>query len=224
MGDAPRLSDPRVRDTLAILSNASGTFGSASFPLDNEAMQRDLCSVPIRTAFDYLQFGLEAFVDEKMKEKRLSATSSRDAVGAALDELGERNTVKFQDEVFPLLALGQRCTAAEVPWLTSFVEKLPPEQMTEVRLQGLRKFRAGVKQKAMTAVGLLANPLVHEDNRPLMLKSAARNLPALSPDERAEVKREVEKLGADTSQVYQPDIALILQTLSNTQCEGLCRF
>ena len=227
VGDAPRLSDPRVRDTLAILSNASGTLGSASFPVDDEAMQRDLCSVPIRTAFDYLQFGLEAFVDEKMKEKQLSATSSREAIGAVKDELGARNMLKFQDEVVPLLAFGQRCIAAEAPWLTTFMEKLPPEQMTEVRRQGLRKFRGGVKQMAMTAVGLLANPLVHEDNRPLMLKSAARNLPALSEalslDERAQVKREVEKLGADAPQAYQPDIALILQTLSNTQCEGLCR-
>jgi hypothetical protein len=227
-GNAPRLSDPRVRDTLAVLSNASGSFGSASFPLDDEAMQHDVCSVPIRTAFAYFQFGLEAFVDEKMKEKQLSATSGRDAVGAALDELGEINTVKFQDEVFPLLAFAQRCTAAEVPWLTSFVEKLPPDQMTEIRRQGLRKFRAGVKQMAMNAVGLLANPNVHEDNRRLMLDSAARNLPALSealsPDERAQVKREVEKLGADAPQAYQSDIAAILKTLSNMQCEGLCRF
>ena len=226
-GDAPRLADPRVRDTLAILSNASGTFGSASFPLDDEAMQRDMCSVPIRTAFDYLQFGLEAFADEMIEEKRLSATSSRDAVGAVVDELGARNAVKFQDEVFPLLAFQQRCLAAEAPWLASFLEKLPPEQMTEVRRQGLRGFRGTVKQIAMNAVGLLANPLMHEDNRRLMLKSAARNLPALSealsPDERAEVKREVEKLGANAPEAYQPDIAAILEALSNTQCEGLCR-
>lgn len=135
--------------------------------------------------------------------------------------------MKFQDEVFPLLAFEQRCVAAEVPWLTSFLEKLPPEQMTEVRRQGLRKFRGSVKQMAIDAVGLLANPDVREDNRRLMLKSAARNLPALSealsPDERAQVKREVEKLGADAPQAYQPDIPAILQTLSNTQCEGLCR-
>jgi hypothetical protein len=79
----------------------------------------------------------------------------------------------------------------------------------------------------MNAVGLLANPVVHEDNRRLMLESAARNLPALSealsPDERAEVKREVEKLGASAPEAYQPDIAAILQALSDTQCEGLCR-
>jgi hypothetical protein len=227
VGDAPRLSDPRVRDTLAILSNASGTLGSPSFPVDDEAMQRDLCSVPIRTAFDYLQFGGEAFVDEKVEEKQLSATSSREAIGAVMDELGERNMLKFQDEVVPLLAFAQRCIAGEAPWLTSFLEKLPPEQMTEVRRQGLRGFRGTVKQMAMEAVGLLANPLVHEDNRRLMLRSAARNLPALSealsPDERAQVKREVEKLGADAPQADQPDIALILQTLNNTQCEGLCR-
>lgn len=226
-GDAPRLSDPRVRETLAVLSNARGTFGSASFPLDDEAMQRDVCSVPIRTVFAYSKFGMEAFVDEKVKEKRLSATSGQDAIGAALDELGEINTVKFQDEVFPVLAFAQRCIAAEVPWMASFFEKLPPEQMTEVRRQGLRGFRAGVKQIAMNAVGLLANPNIHEDNRRLMLKSMVRNLPALSealsPDERAQVKLEVEKLGADAAQGYQPDIAAILQTLSNTQCEGLCR-
>jgi len=226
-GDAPRLADPRVRDTLAILSNASGTLGSASFPVDDEAVQRDLCSVPVRTAFDYLQFGLEAFTDEMINEKRLSPTSSRDAIGTVVDELGARNMVKFQDEVFPLLAFGQRCTAVEIPWLTSFFEKLPPEQMTEVRRQGLRGFRGSVKQMAIYALGLLANPVVHGDNRRLMLKSAARNLPALSEalslDQRAEVKREVEKLGANAPEAYLPDIAAILQALSNTQCEGLCR-
>lgn len=92
--------------------------------------------------------------------------------------------------------------------IASFLDKLPPDQMTEVRRQGLIKFRAGVKQMEMNAVGLLTNPNVREDNRPLTLNSAERNLPALSeapsPDERAQVKREVEKLGADAPQGCQP--------------------
>lgn len=191
-------------------------------------MQRDLCSVPVAVVFAYAQFGIEAFVDEKIAEKRLTETSSRDDIGKVIDELGAINTVKFQDEVFPLLAFEQRCMAAEVPWMASFFEKLPPEQVTEIRLRGLRGMRGAVKRMALNAIGLLRNPAVREENRPVMLKSTVRNLPALSealtPDDRAEIKREVERLAADAPQAYQPDIAAILQTLSNTQCEGLCRF
>lgn len=163
-GDVPRPSDPRVRDTLAILANNSRTFGSASFRFDDDAAKSDLCSVAVRATMTYGLFGLEAFV----KEKGLSPTSGREAFYEATLELQGRNVVSFQDEVFPLLAFSVRCLAASLPWLAGFVEKLPSEQMTEVRREGLRKVRQGVREVVIGDIESLNHEGLREGNRRLL--------------------------------------------------------
>jgi hypothetical protein len=142
-------------------------------------------------------------------------------------ELETRNIVRFQDEIFPLIAFSQRCVAAELPWLTAFVEKLPPEQMTDVRRAGLAKMRAGFKEMAIGNIAGLSFEGVREENRRLMFDALARDLPALSAvlpvAERAQLRDAVETMRAGAPGEYRSAIGAMLETLGDTRCEGLCR-
>ena len=223
-GDAPRLSDPRVRDTLAILSNASGTFGSAAFPFEAAAMQSGMCSVPVKAALSYLYFGYVAYA----KEQGFSSATKPEELEQASLPLQARNAVRFQDEAYPLLEFSERCAVATLQWMTGFVEKLPPDQMTEVRRNGLRRARTGVMELVAGSMADLRYPGLREENSGPLFKSIAGDLPVLAAalplEDRARLRGVVEQLGAGAPAAYQPEIAAMMKTLSGAQCEGLCRF
>jgi hypothetical protein len=220
--DMPRLSDPRVRETLDVLSNRRRSFGSASFPTDDGPALMDLCSAAVKVTMDYQLFAFQAFVEEK----GLRSPDPK-AIDAAMQELVARNVVRFQDEMFPLIDFSQHCIAAELPWLTAFMEKLPPEQMTEVRRDGLRKMRASFKEMVIGNIKQLSCEGVREDNRRLAFDAVARDLPVFSAvlpvAERAQLRDAVETLRGSAPEGYQPAIGAMMETLSDARCEGLCR-
>lgn len=221
-GDMPRASDPRVRETLDILSNKSGTFGSAAFPSDDGPALMDLCSAAVKATMDYALFAWQAFVEEK----GFRSTDPK-AIQALMQELQTRNTIRFQDEIFPLIDFSERCVAAELPWLTAFMEKLPPEQMTGIRRDGIRKGRAGFKEMVTGNIRNLSCREVREEHHRRMLDAVVRDLPAFSAvltvAERAQLRQQVETLRAGAPGGYQAAIGAMLETLSDTRCEGLCR-
>ncbi len=143
-GDVPRLSDPKTRETLAILANMSQTYGTPAFPVGDLETAMATCQIANQAMNAYRQFGFKTFVEEKLAKGELSAKSDRKAIDAVVQELMSKNAIRFQNELYPLLNFNERCLAAEMPLLTEFFEKLPPEQRTEIRIEGLRKMRASI--------------------------------------------------------------------------------
>jgi len=227
-GDMPRLSDAKARETLEILANTSNTFGAAAFPSDDLESTMAVCEAVAKTRDAYGRFGLDAFLDEKWNKGQLTAKSGKTEIEALIAELGTRNIVRFQDEVYLLMDFNQRCIAAELPLLAEFYENLPPEQRTEIRMRAVKGMRASVKTGVLSAVCVLADPQISQDNRRRNLKAAARDLPAqaaiLPLAERASLRNDLETMRAGVPGAYQDVVDGMLTSLDDTSCKGLCRF
>jgi hypothetical protein len=225
-GALPRLSDPAVAETLAIISNKSGTFGSAAFPMNKEAMDRDVCGVAnkVQAAYGMSLLGLEALV----KEKKVPPKDDPDSIANIMHELMNRNLITYQDEIFPLLAFGANCFSASLPLLIDFVAKLPSEQMTEIRRQGIVKGRNGVNELVTGAMAILLEPRYSEENKIIQLKSALRNLPVLSGmltlKDRAQLIVNIEATLPTIPKAHQAEVAELAKVLSDQKCEGLCKY
>ena len=112
------------------------------------------------------------------------------------------------------------------PWVTAFLEKLRPEQMTDVRRDGLRKMRAGFKEMVIGNIKELGCEGAPEENHRLVFDAVARDLPVFSAvlpvAERAQLRDAVESLRAVAPSGYQAAIGAMLNTLGHTSCGGLC--
>ncbi len=224
--ELPRLSDKQAAETLAILSNKSGSFGSASFPMNEEAMDQDLCGAvnKVQAAYSMSILGIDALYEEK----KFPLKDDPDNVSQIFDELMSRNTIKYQDELFPLLAFGDDCLAASVPLLTDFMARLPPEQMTQTRRQAIAKFRENMNSMALGALGNLRDPNLSEQNKTLQLKAVLRNLPVLSSvlplKAREQLNGAVEAALPSVPKAHQAEGAALAKILTDPKCEGLCKY
>lgn len=223
--EMPRLRDKEVAETLAVLSNKSGTFGTPAFPMNAEAMDRDLCGAANKAQAAYSMNILG--IDALYAEKKFPLKDDPETISRVMDELIKRNTIAYQDELFPLLAFGDDCLAATVPLLTEFMTKLPPEQFTPIRRQALVKFRDGVSSMALGALADLNAPGLSEPNRSLQLKAVLRDLPVLSGvlplKARAQLKAAVEAALPSVPKAHQAEGAAMATILDDPKCEGLCK-
>ena len=226
--DMPRLSDPQAREALEILANTSNSFGTAAFPSDELESTLAVCEAVTKARDAYGAFGLDAFMQDKWDKGLLTAKSDKAAISALVAELGLRNMVRFQNEVFLLMDFNERCIAAELPLLAEFHEKLPPEQRTEIRMRAVRGLQASVKKGMIAAVGMLTASEISEDIRRRNLETMARLLPgeaAILPlAERASLRRDLETMKASVPKSFHDIVDGMLTSLDDTSCKGLCRF
>lgn len=226
-GETPRKSDPVARSLLAVLSDEDRKFGTPEFQADVSTM--DICSAANKTAVQYMMFGLEAEFRARGVDLK-NAPPSQAVLRDILLRLMARNVETYQEEMLPVSFFGVHCMAKTLPAVEAFVIALPPEQMTPVRLDGLRQLRTGV---AGIIVGTVQMSLetgggIHDS----LIQKVRADLPTdlvvlahvLTPAERQSTLTQVRTLGGRSDSKLQDVFEIVRQALSDPACEGLCKY
>jgi hypothetical protein len=223
-GEMPRISDPRTAEVLAVLADTNDTYGTPAFPAGREILDKDICSIPNKAAVGYSLLGLDAM----MKDKTIDPNGDKKVVAQQILELQVKNYVAYQDEILPLVGFGRHCMAGVLPILTSFVGNLPAAQMTEIRRDGLRKMRLGIKGMIVGSIVGLGDTGIRDGLRVAAFNGLKRDLPqlvpALSIEDRAEVNQTIKSLAPKVPTKQQEDIAAMLEVLDTKTCVGLCTY
>jgi hypothetical protein len=221
-GEMPRITDTRTAELLAILSDTADAYGSAGFPSGMDAMTKDTCSIPNKIASGYALHGLDVL----FREQKVDNNTDPKEISAKVAVLYTANVSKYQAEVVPVINFARRCLVGTLPALAEFIKGLPPQQMTDVRREGLRKMRQGLQQMIIGAVTVLTDTGLRDDLRNLMFIGLQRDLPsmvaALTLAERAQARAAIEGLRPSMPVARHPDILNMVKVLSNTTCDGLC--
>jgi hypothetical protein len=223
-GEMPRISDPRTAKVLAILADTTDTYGTPAFPAGPDILDKDICSIPNKAGVGYSLFGLDAL----MKNKTIDPNGDKNVVAKQILELQAKNYVAYQDEVLPLVGFARHCMAGVLPTLTTFIGGLPAAQMTEIRRDGLRKMRLGIKGMIAGSIAGLGDAGIRDALRVAAFDGLKRDLPqmvaALSLEDRAEVMKTIKALTPQVPAKQQGDIAAMLQVLDTKACEVLCTY
>ncbi len=221
-GEQPRITDARTAELLAILSDNKELYGSVGFPSGMDAISKDTCSIPNKIASGYALHGLDAL----FRDQKVDNTTDPKQIAAKVAVLYAANLAKYQAEVVPVINFARRCLVGTLPALADFVKRLPPEQMTDIRRDGLRKMRLGLQQMIIGAVTALSDTGLRDDLRTLMFTGLQRDLPsmvsALTLAERAQARTALEGLRSSMPVARHADILNMVTVLSSTTCEGLC--
>ncbi len=221
-GEMPRITDARTAELLAILSDTTGSYGSAGFPSGKDAISKDICSIPNKIASAYALHGLDAL----FRDQKVDKNTDPKEIAAKVAVLYAANVSKYQGEVVPVINFARHCLVGTLDALAEFVKGLPPAQMTDIRRDGLRKMRQGMQQMIIGAVTVLTDAGLRNDLRSLLFNSLQRDLPkmvsALTLAERAAVKTALEGLRSSMPVERHPEILNMVKVLSDSTCVGLC--
>jgi hypothetical protein len=214
--DMPRISNEKAAHLIFTLSDTQW-LNSKTYQVKDLESLIDICDLANKAAMSYAMFGVKNMFDAKADPNQLALR---------IQQLMERNTRTFQDELGELQPFLLRCTAKEIPLLAEFAQSLKPEQLTDVRRAGLRQARDGMFKIYYGALHASNDPTYKESYRAKILQSLAevapQNASALQPDARKQI--------AALAKASQPKSSLLLygylqkmaDAMTTTRCDGLC--
>lgn len=106
----------------------------------------------------------------------------------ALAALMQQNGAKYFEQMLPIHLFLLRCTAASLPAARVFVAGLAPEEMTAVRVNGLRQVQAGITQSFAGMLDVAFAPALDVRRRIGVLQAVAADGPRMVPSLPREVR------------------------------------
>ena len=153
---------------------------------------------------------------------------TKDPVEAAthVRALAERNTLKFQDQILPLTNFLTSCFAVQIPYMASFVQNLPGDQLTPIRLAGLTQFRGGMEAFLSQSLASVAEPRFNEKLRSELLETlalrAAVYAESLPKDRRDTIRRVGELVLTSVPVQFRLNVRRVIETMNTDKCNALC--
>lgn len=201
-GGMPRWSIPEDREVLARLLDPA-LLGTPPYG-EKDLAAMDAIATKARAVYgDYLGFARKASTQQEVDENALAS----------------------QDELLRLDAFFIRLEAVEMTALADLVAHLKPEQLTEVRLNGLRQMRLGILQLIGGAL-MMGQANVRPENRELILEALADNAEPIAAGipvaTRVQIADAVRAVFASMPPADQPRVQTVLKAMAGTQCSGLC--
>ena len=201
-GGMPRWSLPEDHDVLAHLLDPA-LLGRPPYGEKDLAAMDAIASRARAVYATYLGFARDAPNPQAMEEKALAS----------------------QDELLHLDAFFIRLEAVELAALADFVAHLKPEQLTEVRLDGLRQMRLGILQMIAGAL-TMGGDAVRPENRELLLDALADSAEPIAAGipiaTRVQMADAVRNVFASMPPADQARVQTFLKAMASTQCSGLC--
>lgn len=216
----PPVSDPRVQILLARAANIDAIFGNVKLTAADMGPVMDLCGKTNQISMGY---ALANFVSLKPPAGQ---AVDPEAIKPRVIELGNRNAVTYQDAIIPMSAFGARCMMRALPLLTEFMKTLPAEQLTPVRMGGLRQMRGGVANMMVGAITTSVQTGMSATNRHLAVSAAAdaaSTLATILPvADRKVIQQAAIRVRASAAAADQPSLDTIARAFADERCEGLC--
>jgi len=218
-GRAPRLADRNVATLIRVLSDSKRYLDDTTYEGKDILLLSDVCGKANAAVMSYGLFDHANAIDRKADPTRQAQQ---------VFQLMERNVIRFQDELQHLQPFLVRCMAKAIPLLGDFIASLPPAELTDVRRAGVR----GTRQGAFVAyygVLLAANSRALKESYKeavlsAMADTAAHYASILQPPMRRQVADVAASMSAGVQGRLRGYVEQILQAMSETRCEGLCKF
>ena len=138
----------------------------------------------------------------------------------------DRNAVLYQDELKQLQPFMVRCMAKVIPPLTAFTASLKPEELTDVRRQGIVMIRSGLMQVYPGVLQMVVDPRYRNDFKTALLEALAETsvhfATVMQLPERQRLHDSIAAAAARATSAQQIHLTRIAHALSADTCEGLC--
>lgn len=221
-GDMPRKSDPVAAKVLDILSNVPGILdGWHPSGKDEQKAFSGLCLKADILPMRYRLFGIDKNVSFGV------GTLPKVQYDLILEQM-KANTLRYQDEIVPLLAFDLQCMGRLVPMTTAEVHDATADQRRKLRLdEQIDVWRSVFTQLLREAVSIATDTSYSLTNRQLIIKAAARCAPAfaeiMSVRERATILQTILTAHPQLDADIRKDFDTVVAAFQNTDCTGLCR-
>lgn len=213
-----RAASPKAAPLFAILTDSRRFLESRSFAASDMAKLRDMCGTSANLMAAYMLEGTQAAAAAAGKDQQKA--------NAAVIAQATRNTRVFQDELSQLIPFAARCNAHLVPVTEAFIAKLPPEQVNEPRLAGVRQMQQGVFDTVRGTVAMLAHKEMDEAQLVRITRSVAMSAPAYASILPLAMRDQLKSLASTAQGMVTAEqaklLAQVVQAMQDRKCNQLC--
>ena len=218
-GEMPRIEDPETRTLLDVLSDNLRFLESPTYDASNIGQLMDICGQANRLSMAYALHGLK---------ERIDPQASTEEIALKMVTLMEENILSFPQELERLHPFLLRCLATQVQPLTAFTAALPPQELTPVRLAGLKQLRGGLVNSYSGNLNSIGNQALQPSYRRRVLQALAESSPmfasALQLPTRQQIAQTATAILADAPADSHADIEAIIKAMNDPNCTGLCAY
>ena len=218
-------TDPEIRSHLDRIEQLSARFNSPEFPVNGIQTFESLCAPLSQISVRYILDGSGAL---RRSAGNGEATPAQIAqLTAAVAQLRQGNSERYQDEIAILSSSAMRCMHAHLPFITRFVAELPPEQLTPVRIGGLQQMRRGVLQVIVGVLTVSRETGTKVDNKQKYFDAITQTIGDYAQIMPIATRTEIISYLRGLPPVNDgPAVAVervVENALMSTECIGLCR-
>ena len=214
---ADALRTPEAKNLIQRLSDESRMLNGLPYAATNLGTIIDICEVVNRASVSLMLFDAKEQIDPKANPEQTSA---------ALVPLMQRNILQFQNELKELQPFLLRCLAKQIPAISEFIASLKPEEITEVRRNGLARMRFGVLQVFGGAFNAVNDEQYKPDYRLALLSALAETADVFVTITQLSVRKQMADAAAESARRANPPYKAHLERVSvifrDQSCGILC--
>lgn len=216
LGGEQRLATPEANRLVDLLSDQK-RFLKAQYTKEEIGELLDLCGTTSQAIVSLSYFNAKAQVDDK---------AGPQAIAAQLAVVAQKNAITFSQHLRKLASFAIQCAAKQVAPATQLFYSLPSDEITEVRLQGLKQMQFGIAHIIANAVRSLTAAEIDDATKVTLIEDVAESAPFLVPALPLAQRNELRAIAAQARPSAPANCAAALQAieraLENAHCDGLC--
>ncbi|MES9969861.1 MAG: hypothetical protein ABW092_07475 [Candidatus Thiodiazotropha sp.] len=215
--DTDLLHNNTMNALVEALSDEKRFLQTKTYSKDNLGDLIQICSLSNQAVMSLVLFDLKSHIDPKAdREKATTQTIS----------LMQSNIRSFTNQLLYLQPFTIRCMAKQSKPMSDFVSSLTTEQMTPVRIQGLRKAQRGTAQLIIGGLQSSADATYDEAYRLAMAKALAESASELVSILPLKMRASIQSITSEHSKSIPATIKDYMNSLSEAlddrTCDGLC--
>jgi hypothetical protein len=218
-GKMPLVSEKKAASLIATLSDTKRFLHSRKFTQDDMEYLLDMCGRANNAVMAYVLFD---------GRRNVKPGSTRAQTTEQVVKNMNENVLAYQSEIESLMPYLLHCLATQVPILTKFVDGLKPEELTNIRREGLTKMRKGVFRTYTGFIEMVGNPQARRSLREKVFAALADTSPEFSSVfsvvDRTQVLRLIKTLDPKQPEFVKTAIDRITVSMQNKDCFALCKF
>jgi hypothetical protein len=211
------LRTPEAKNLIQRLSDEGRMLSGPPYTATNLGTILEICEVVNKASVSLLLFEAKAQIDPKANPEQ---------VNAALMPLMKGNSLQFQNELKELQPFLLRCLAKQIPAISQFMASLQPEEITEVRRNGLARMRLGVLQVFAGAFDAVNDAQYKADYRLALLSALAETADIFVTITQLSVRKQIADAAAESARGANSPFKVYLERVSvafrDQSCGVLC--
>lgn len=213
----PKLEDEGVASLLSVLSNSRKFLTPYKFRAKDLKNIEEVCRRANNISMSYALYNLKDYINPAMAPAEVAFQTTG---------VIQKNLFDYQPELELLQPFLIRCMAKQMSALSEFVLGLNKEDLTHIRLSGLRQLRAGITTMYFGTLSLLADQNAKESFKLALLIALSETVEdyhkVLLPESRERIVSLLHSNSGNISSLYQGHIDKLLRKMSKTSCVDLC--